>query len=159
MAFDPHHVANEIRALREEHGSDTTNIDANKEAYIAHGLHLALYNAPLLSEPVEAWQYGPVVPRIYHAAKVYGYGAIEPLGDGRRVLAYGDTLAVRAANVLRTVVSHYNGYSASALIKLTHKRGSPWDQVTNGGQDLRRGMTIPDGVIREHYLRMLGRRG
>jgi uncharacterized phage-associated protein len=97
VSFDPHHIANEIRALRQDLGSDTTNIDANKEAYIGHGLHLAVYNVPLLSEAVEAWQYGPVVPSIYHSAKVYGYGAIEPLGDGRRLRDLGESRLQRAA--------------------------------------------------------------
>lgn len=157
MAFDPLHVANEIIALRRELlGRGTTNVDLNKEAYIGHGLHLALYDEPLLDESVKAWQYGPVVPSIYRAAKRFGSGEVDgALGDGSRLP--NSALGRRAARVLRVAIEKYRHYDSSALIMLTHRRNSPWYQVTNGGEDIGYNRTIPDGVIAAYYRRMLGR--
>jgi len=43
-----------------------------KLVYFAHGWRLALYNSPLIDEAIQAWQYGPVIPGIYHEFKHYG---------------------------------------------------------------------------------------
>src|SRR5208282_4587731 len=47
-----------------------------KLVYFAHGWHLALRDQPLIDELVEAWDYGPVVPSLYHQFKRYGNQSI-----------------------------------------------------------------------------------
>jgi uncharacterized phage-associated protein len=37
---------------------------------------LAINKEPLIDERVEAWNYGPVIPSLYHEFKNFGSGAI-----------------------------------------------------------------------------------
>ena len=50
----------------------TTPMHIIKLVYLSHGWMLGLHDTPLLWEPVEAWQYGPVVPSVYHLYKGWG---------------------------------------------------------------------------------------
>ena len=43
-----------------------------KLVYIAHGHMLGEHGMPLLDEPIQAWQYGPVVNSVYQAVRHYG---------------------------------------------------------------------------------------
>ena len=60
-------IVNEFLDLASE--DKITNLKLVKLCYIAQGLSLALLDKPLFSEPIEAWQYGPVVPSVYHEFK------------------------------------------------------------------------------------------
>src|SRR5215469_2786509 len=57
-------------------GNPVTQMKLQKLVYFAHGLHLASYNEPLISEKFQAWKYGPVVPAIYRDYKLYGSSPI-----------------------------------------------------------------------------------
>ena len=48
-----------------------------KLVYIAHGWNLGLNAQPLVNEDIEAWQYGPVIPSLYHKYKQYGSNPIQ----------------------------------------------------------------------------------
>ena len=43
-----------------------------KLVYFAHGWNLAISNNPLIKEPIEAWDYGPVISTIYNEFKLFG---------------------------------------------------------------------------------------
>ena len=43
-----------------------------KMIYFANGWALGVTGEPLIDERFEAWQYGPVVPSIYHQFKAFG---------------------------------------------------------------------------------------
>jgi len=59
--LDPIIVSNYILWKRRER--DTTNLDVIKLVYLSHGWYLGIYGVPLIAEPIEAWPYGPVIPR------------------------------------------------------------------------------------------------
>jgi antitoxin SocA-like protein len=76
MAVQARVVANEFIRLAEADGRALTPLQVIKLAYIAHGWMLALYQRPLISDSIEAWKYGPVIPTLYHALKKYGAGSV-----------------------------------------------------------------------------------
>jgi uncharacterized phage-associated protein len=47
-----------------------------KLLFYTHGWHLAITGQPAIDQPFEVWQWGPVVPRVYHELKKYGGGAV-----------------------------------------------------------------------------------
>ena len=53
-------------------GNTKTNMQIQKMVYIAHGYMLGAYGRPLISENVEAWKWGPVIPSLYRRFKKYG---------------------------------------------------------------------------------------
>ena len=59
-------------------GGAVTPLKLQKLVYYAYAHVLALTANRLFSEPIEAWQHGPVVPDLYHALKEFGK---HPIGE------------------------------------------------------------------------------
>lgn len=112
-----------------------------KLVYIAYGWGLVFLNQKLFNEDIEAWQYGPVIPSIYHEFKRFGKEPIDEMSVSMNEMT-GD-LSVNRINLkegnnisklLNLVWTYYRNYSAVELSDLTHQLGSPWDNAvkTNG---------------------------
>lgn len=142
-------VAENLRANSAERGYVVTPMHLIKLAYIAHGYMLAQYDAALLDEDVEAWQYGPVVPNIYRALKAYGNSPVDNQVPGSKP-DFSFSNDERA--VMRSVVETYGRFRATLLSTATHMNGSPWHAIWN-----KRGKSsvIPNDLIRSHYLSIL----
>lgn len=149
MSESPFAISNYFIHKANEEGRAITPMQAIKLIYIAHGWHLGLTGAPLISEPVEAWKYGPVVESVYHAYKKFGSGVLEgdiPVSDA----------ALQNSNRLTTfldsVWSSYSKFSGGQLSTLTHQEGTPWHKIWiqhNGCSQLN--AKIPNTIIEEHY--------
>ena len=108
-----------------------------KLVYIAYGWHLAIYDKKLFDEPIQAWNYGPVIPSIYHEFKRFGKDQIndysrsldEKTGELSLVKVVKDRTEV--SKTLKIVWEIYKNHSAEQLSELTHKSGSPWDKAIN----------------------------
>lgn len=131
-----------------------------KLIYFAHGWHLAVCSLPLIDEPVEAWQYGPVIPSVYHEFKRFGAKPIsEPAfqikGGVLDVPSVPSSLTETAA-VLDRVWQVYKHYSGIQLSNLTHRDNTPWS-ATRKAATQPRGVDIPDREI-SAYFRRLGQK-
>ena len=69
MPFSAAAVANEFLHLAHRDDRPITPLKMQKLVYFAHGWHLAITGAPLISEPIQAWQYGPVISSLYQIFK------------------------------------------------------------------------------------------
>ena len=49
-----------------ENTKSIDNLRLNKFVYIAYGLALVYKERELFKDRIEAWEYGPVIPAIYH---------------------------------------------------------------------------------------------
>ena len=74
--YDSRAVANSILHNANETGKKLTPMQLIKLVYVANGWSLALLNRPLISEQIQAWQYGPVIPNVYRAFNRFGSAAI-----------------------------------------------------------------------------------
>ena len=129
---------------------DMTPLKLQKIVYIAHGWMLGLYDEPLFSEDVEAWQYGPVVPELYRETKRYKGINISTLDDER----YEVTLKPHEESIVKQTFDKYSVLSGPQLVTLTHKSGTPWHDVTKGGETVYAGLLIPNEMIRDYYWRL-----
>lgn len=109
---------------------ELTPLKLQKLVYIAHGWNLALTDKPLINEDVQAWQYGPVVPNIYHRLKHYGK---EQITDN--ILEIDDSgleiprvpLDDEFTNqLLHKIWDVYGSYDGVRLSQLTHAADTPW---------------------------------
>ena len=106
---------------------------------------------PLLNEQAQAWQYGPVVPSLYHAIKQYGAGAISyPI--------MGDTdpqqLSAEAAGLIAAVYKAYGHLSGVQLSNMTHQPDTPWSKAwTDAGKNA----VISNNEIQQHYRKLAER--
>jgi uncharacterized phage-associated protein len=122
-----------------------------KLIYFAHGWHLALRNGPLIDEHIEAWEWGPVVPTVYHEFKRWGRTAIEDKAirwDGTQyLLSDHDPL-----NLLDRIWYVYGKYTGGQLSAMTHQKGTPWHQILEqSGGRIVRGTDIPDPIIADYF--------
>src|SRR4051812_38412301 len=94
MRFKPKAIANYFLDLAEMDNEKIQPLKMQKLVYFAHGWYMAFMGdpiKPLLDEYVEAWQYGPVIPDLYHAFKSFGSNPI----TGRAVSWYFDRSTAR----------------------------------------------------------------
>lgn len=156
--FSPLLVADYILA---KEGRRWTPLQVNKLTYISHGFTLAMHGTSLVYEDVEAWQYGPVFPSLYYALRRFKGGAVPhmaycntsfngvEINERRRFL---ENVLITTRGIINMVLDTYGNESASRLIDLTHKKGTPWSKYYKKNMH---GITIPNEEIRNHYLEIL----
>lgn len=130
-------------------GVEVTPLKLIKLVYLAHGWYLGYTNQPLVAEAVEAWQYGPVVPRVYHAVKDYGKEKINSMVQSCESFEVNYPLPIdpNVPVFLDTVWSAYAKHSGLELSALTHQNGTPWHKTW----DTSKGKIIPNDLIRDFY--------
>lgn len=172
MPLETGAIANHLLDLADASGDPVSPMKLQKILYYAHGWHLALTSQPLLDEQVEAWQWGPVIPSVYHEFKQFGDSPIRVsrycktqmflIGGKRKIKVYApalvDTEPTRIARpIIDRVWDVYKPFSAIQLSTMTHQPGSPWDQTWKASNG-RRGTDIPDEVIRNHFEQLRARK-
>lgn len=143
--YDVLTVADAILKIAKSKGKSLTPMQLVKLTYIAHGWSLGLRNKDLFQNKIEAWQYGPVIPDLYHATKAYGRNPIplSAVGNPEDIRVTPDDLAF-----LKAVFNKYGHLDGITLSYLTHKVGTPWTKVYSPGI---RNIEIPDHLIAQHY--------
>lgn len=137
-------------------GKPVTPMKLQKLIYLAHGLHLARHDRPLIRETVQAWSYGPVIPDIYGRFKKWGNNPIttpiptytEP--DGESAL---DPLAQDTVGFAWEIAKDL---SAIQLSNWTHVEGSPWYRSVSQSEDgVIEQEPIANGLIKEYFTEIL----
>jgi uncharacterized phage-associated protein len=135
-------VANRLRELS---GETLTPLQLLKLVYISHGWSFPINNSPLIGDRIEAWQYGPVVPDLYHALKGFRSEPVtNPIPDGSLPLTDTETRLVDAVH------ASYGRYSGGQLSAMTHRPGTPWAQAWERG----RNSEITNDMIEDHYRKL-----
>jgi uncharacterized phage-associated protein len=128
-AFVSRAKAGELRNL--------TPMKLQKLLFFAQSWHLARNDEPLVDEFFCRWQYGPVIPSLYHEFKEYGAAAISTYG-GHIVERNGEMVKVRPIvsdsdvatwELIDEIISIYGAYSGSQLSAITHEKGSAWAET------------------------------
>ncbi len=142
MAYDAREIANwfVMRAARD--GRRLTVMHLLKLIYIAHGWYLETRGRPLISNRIEAWKYGPVIPDVYNTFRGDDIEVYAPAANFRSELDE-DT-----SGFLEEIYDIYGSMSAFRLSDLTHVPGGPWDRASREGGYY---AEIPDAWIRKHY--------
>ncbi|MFZ2752652.1 MAG: type II toxin-antitoxin system antitoxin SocA domain-containing protein [Lysobacteraceae bacterium] len=129
-------------------GIDTalTPMKILKLVYLAHGWMLGIHSRPLVSEEVEAWTYGPVIPQLYRAMRPYKASVVDCI-NGADDVVFDD----EERDVIAQVCEMYGRHTGPQLSQLTHKNGSPWDLTwsTQGKSGL-----MSNDLIEQHYSQL-----
>ncbi|MGL5947834.1 MAG: Panacea domain-containing protein [Aeromonas sp.] len=147
---DPVQIARHVVASAQRLELPITHMQLQKLVYIAHGFCLAGLGRALISRPVIAWTYGPVIPEIYRAFKHCGGAPIchhttEPLSP----------LAQDELDLIYTVTQTYGQFSGVQLSAMTHKVGSPWHATWHQAQGRSGNSEIPNAMIAQTYAAIL----
>lgn len=121
-----------------------TNLQLQKILYLAHMVFMGNNNGrPLIREGFEAWDYGPVVPALYHEAKKYGS---KPIRMGFYSLQ--DISGTPEEKELEDACDALLSKSAGQLVSMTHRPGGAWDKHYSPHT---RGIVIPNQDILQEY--------
>lgn len=163
MAYDAKAVANYFLDLAAQNNTSITPMKLQKLIFFAHGWHLALSGEPLIADQVEAWQFGPVVPSIYHEFKHERSGAITckatelNLENFELVELSVPEADQTARKVMDRIWDIYGGLSAKKLSDLTHLPGTPWDAAIKRWGDSTRRIPILDADINQYFSEQLNK--
>lgn len=109
---------------------EVTPLMLQKFLYFIQGIYSALYKKPFFEEDCNAWNNGPVYPKVYELFQDFKYN---PLDDARFALlerAEG-TLTDEERRVVDLVVNTFGMYGSKVLEKITHNE-DPWIEAEKG---------------------------
>ena len=134
--------------IAEKSGWGLSNLSLQKLAYLAQMVYLGETDSPLFAEDFEAWDYGPVVPSLYHSLKMFGAEPVRAYSRLRPV----NNLTQDEARVIDQMVDLGRKHRAARLVALTHWDKGAWAQVYAKGI---RGLTIPKQLIKAEFDRRM----
>jgi uncharacterized phage-associated protein len=142
MSYSAMAVANAfIRRAMEGRIRDLSPMKLQKLMFYAQSWHLKVMNEPLLDDTFCRWQYGPVIPSIYHDFKHYGSGSINGYGA---TLERGQYDAIGGFKIIQPsipdedqnswalidkIIETYAGFSGVQLSAFTHQPGTAWAET------------------------------
>lgn len=102
-------------------GQPISNLKLQKMLYFIQAYFLKDTGSPCFADEIRAWDYGPVVPSVHRAYKLYGNANIPDAGnrDAFAGISADDKLRLHA------VIDSAAQYSAPSLAELT-QRQAPW---------------------------------
>ncbi|MCP4263970.1 MAG: DUF4065 domain-containing protein [Candidatus Brocadiaceae bacterium] len=148
VAHSAHAAANAfIGIAQEDEGKKLTNMQLQKLVFIAHGYCLALLNnEPLFYHNTHAWQWGPVIPKLYKSLQKYGNDLVDNPVEAADSLNEED---IKYA-IVKAVYENYGHYSGAELSALTHQENTPWSITWERDKF----GIIPNDIISEHYKKL-----
>lgn len=120
-----------------------TNLELQKILYIAQMFSYGKRGKPLFDNSIEAWDYGPVVPEVYHKLKFVGNGAIPSF------MFPSETCVSEENKVFISHVSEMvNGLKGWELVAITHRIGGAWQSTYRPGV---KHLVISPSAIQNEY--------
>lgn len=156
MTYDVRAIANFILDQGEVDAVPISNLSLNKILYFLHGHYLATTGQPLVDEPFEAWEYGPVQREVYAQFRTFDDRPITS-----RAMAIDFTTGHKSVvsqaidsahlDLLISVSRFYSRMPAGKLVEISHSAGGPWDKTWNHDKVSNPGMLISNQLIRDYF--------
>jgi len=124
MSYSVIDIANKIIASTDSsQGELISNLKLQKLLYYMQGFFGAVFKKKLFEEPIEAWQYGPVVRDAYFHFRTFESGAIT-LSEEEQIIELSD----EENELFMEVLQEYGQFSAIKLMNMTHDE-LPWKSI------------------------------
>jgi uncharacterized phage-associated protein len=121
-----------------------TNLKLQKILYLAHMVFVGRTNGLLLiDEPFEAWDFGPVLPSLYHRVKIFGNS---PIRDVFSDADYPE--GTTEGKLIAEACEHLSRKSAGELVAMTHWPDGAWAKNYRKGVY---GVLIPAADILQEF--------
>ncbi len=137
MTYQAMDVAKYIISYCNNEGMPVSNLKLQKMLYYAWVDYYKNCRRYLFREDICAWHLGPVVPDVYYVMSLFGGRPIDR--------SFNSDISERDIGILNGIIDKYNRYSASALVDMTHRRGTAWHEVYDDKKGERR--VIPFELI------------
>lgn len=119
---------------------DVTNLKLQKLLYYVQGHYSAITGELLFEDAIQAWQHGPVIPKVYNMYKIYGYNVIVTPKQNASFSFIDNTTKV----LIHKITNYYKQFSASKLRQMTHEE-RPWKETYKIG--------LPNLIISNELIR------
>lgn len=156
MAYSAVAVANAFiqRALNGEI-PDLTPMKLQKLMFYAQSWSLRLTDKALIDDFFAKWQYGPVIPSLYHEVKMYGAGKITSKisnveYDGTNLFSVQPMVPESDEHVnalISKIIEVYGALRGTQLSYLTHLPETAWYKANEGGLDV-----IPNELLKNSKI-------
>lgn len=158
----PYHapeIANLFLCLSQNEKMDMSNIKLQRLLFLTHATHLNKFDEPLLDDSFEAWETGPVCPRVFYQFKEFGHHPIKRLAQYWELNDVGELAcfdhAIPNDNHLKLffktiwkVHAHQNPFELS---RLCNAEKGPWDLARKKHHQTHKTVVITDELIRENF--------
>jgi uncharacterized phage-associated protein len=136
------------RYICEKSGWTVSNLQLQKLLYLSQMIYMGRNDGkPLFDGSFQAWDYGPVIPSLYHRAKSYG---AQPLAD-----IFYDALKFQPEDprrkTLDDVCERFLKFTPGELVDITHWEKGAWAKAY-----VPSARNIPisnDAILREYHAR------
>lgn len=128
--------------LCEISGWQLSNLQLQKMLYMADMNFVGKYGERLVDENFEAWDYGPVLPSLYHKVKGFGAKAVPNVFWGSA------PVKGREAKILQTAWDKLQTMTPGELVENTHWVDGAWAKRYVPGA---RGITISTKDMADEY--------
>lgn len=121
-----------------------SNLALQKLLYLAQMVHLGRSRGQrLIDAQFEAWDYGPVIPEVYHKVKMFGDRPIQDI-----FFSAPRDVDESAAGALDEITDRFGRKTPAELVAMTHWRSGAWARNYRSGVS---GIVIPDRDIIAEY--------
>ncbi len=128
-----------------------------KLTYLCYADYLCKYDAPMFQDTIYAYKYGPVVKSVLKKFKKYdladsndtnsiAFPMLQENFTKSKILNADDGLQI--FNSITETLNLYGDFSAKNLIKITHKKNTPWEK---SGKGEKRNQIITDEFIKHYH--------
>lgn len=163
--YTPQHVANYFLWLAKKYDvKDMTILKLMKISYIAYAWYFALTNNKLFDEKIQAWQFGPVIPSLYHEFKHFGKNPIDSYAIDYNITSPEMAFESpeypmiksdddQTLKILGAVWENYKHKNATELVDITHTPEHAWFKAWDGGNG--QNATLDDSEIKKSAERAI----
>ncbi len=167
MGYSAKAIANYFFSKGQKEKKPITPLKMQKLVYVAHGWHLGIESQPLIDdEYVEAWDFGPVFPSLYHEFKHFKNNPVAEPAEELIIDEHPLDLKIYTPKVqeedkelmkfLDQIWEVYSKYSGSRLSTMSHGKGTPWSNTRQKVGKIRNA-PIDNKEIEEFYKKKLKR--
>ena len=120
MSYNVFEIARYIIYYETQSGRYVNNLRLQKLLYFVQAKYLVEKEKPLFEERMEAWNFGPVVPKVYREYSYYGLNHIFCYDETDDFLIDSDT-----KKIINSMLDSCSEYATSTLVDIIHGQ-EPW---------------------------------
>ena len=137
MSYFAVSVANSIIKLAKERGiRDLSPMKLQKLMYFTQFWYVKNFNKFLINDWFSRWEFGPVIPSIYHQLKYYGSNPVNNyiwlLSANNEAIVYMMDNNPAAWNFLNEILDIYGNLDGFELSAITQRDSSAWSSGGSG---------------------------
>ncbi len=130
MSYKGYIIANTILKIGDDKGIPMTHLKLQKMLFFMCGFYFATHDDKLIDEDFEVWDYGPVIPDVYHKFKKFKHEYITNLyQDNDNNI---EIISRKDEKFYSIVEKYYDKYIVLGewdMVYKTHDIGTPWAEA------------------------------